>query len=438
MSWSAKTAIILSAILIFGIVATVEAGKIGGTSTLLRSKEDIEDELEKARGADPFKIIGRNLLKDLLRKMSSRIEVAGFISVRINRSLGEIVGPVSEVSVIQKNSEVYIRWRGQNRPALGQIYSLYTPGVVLQKRTDFTDFMVKENTYHAKKELDNYSLAGYLYESNGDIKILDISRGIVKARVVKAIKQISVGDQLMRALPRYSDIEPVATPIRMTAAIVAGSPHNNINVTQGSMLYLNRGKRDGIKVGTLFHTLEPIHLTDAPPIKKADGLGIAMVIYASDAYSTALILRQFNVIRIGSLMETMQVGPNRPSQFNLISVSGARRAKKAAIDPDLYLSELDKIERDSDILALSPEERKRLERLHLQELRRRNRSLPGGGESTALPNPRIDEGAAPQTPAASDLFRSSKKRRNNRARRLRKKQKEKKLSDEEELNQLFE
>lgn len=435
---SVARAKILVFIFFLGLVsATVEAGKVSGTSTLLRSKEEIEAEIAKLKDKDEFRILGKGVLKKLFQEIGNRIEVPGFISLRANRSLGEIVGPASVVATIQTNSELYIRWKGLTRPALGEIYSVYTPGVVFQNRTDFTDFMVKQNTYRAKKELDNYSHAGYLYESNGDIEIIDISRGIVKARVLRGVKQIAIGDQIMKPLPRYSNIEPVATPIRMTGAIVAGSPYDNINATQGSMLYFNRGKRDGVKVGTLFHTLEPVLLSDGPPIKKADGLGIAMVVYASDAYSTAIILRQFNAIRVGTLVETMQAGPNRASQFNLLSANGTSRAGQNAIDPDAYLSELDKIERDSDILALSPEERERLERLHLQELRRRNRALPGGGEGTALPDPSIDEGAAPQVPPAPDLFRSTEKRREARARRLRKKQEDKKLSDEEELNQLF-
>lgn len=418
------------------------AGKVSGTTTLLKDKEqilrDVENRVEEDTDEQKSRILGLGVLRNLFKDIGNRVEVPGFMSLRANKSLGEIVGPAAILNTIQTNTEVYLRWKGLTRPALGEIYAVYTPGVVLQNRTDFTDFIVRYNSYEAKGDLSQYSHAGYIYESNGEIEIIDISRGVVKARVIRGIKQLSVGDQIMKPLPRFSNIEPVSTSIRMTATIVAGSPYDNINATQGSMLYLNRGRRDGVKVGSLFQTLEPVYLTDGPPIKKADGLGVAMVVYASDAYSTAIILKQFNAIRVGTLMESMRAGPNRASQFNLLSANGTRRAGQNAINPDAYLSELDQIERDSDILALSPEERERLERLHLQELRRRNRSLPGGGEGQALPDPSVDEGAAPQVPPAPDLFQSSEQRRKARSRRIRQRQENKKLSDEEELNSLFE
>ena len=98
--------------------------------------------------------------------------------------------------------------------------------------------------------MDNYQLAGYVYESNGEIEIIDISRGIVKARVVRNIGTIGLDNEIAARFPRFKNIDEIATPVRMNAVIVTGYPLENLSGSQGTLVYINRGRRDGVKIGT--------------------------------------------------------------------------------------------------------------------------------------------------------------------------------------------
>lgn len=433
--------------------ATADAGVSAGAkglstrrsgTGLVATKEEMQAEAEANEeeriAEENMRILGRGALRGLYRSLGERYEVPGFMSVRLNRSLGTIVGPDAVDSFgYPINSTVYIRWRSTTRPEVGELYAVYTPTVVLQNRHDYTDFKVRLNTAEAKSDLGKFEHAGYLYESNGTVEIVDVSRGIVKARVANNRSRITMRDQIMAPLPMQANISPLESPIRMTAAIVAGSPYENLSTSLGSFIYLNRGKRDGVKEGMVFQTLEPVNLIDAPPIRATGDLGEAMVVYASDAFSTAVITKQFNAIRIGSLLETARPGLNREQQANLLSARGGSHATPQPENSD-HLSELDKIEKDSDILSLSPEERARLERLHQQELKRRRAgdAFPNVGESAALPGPAIEEeGGSPKLPAPPSISASRKQREEARKKRLRQRQEELRNRDEEDLNKLF-
>jgi hypothetical protein len=144
------------------------------------------------------------------------------------------------------------------------------------------------------------------------------------------------------------------------------------------------------------------------------------------------------MIRVGSLLETARPGLNRESQFKALT---DRRSGEGGGEPQSegYLSELDKIEKDSDILALSPEERERLERLHQQELRRRRAgsAFPNEGESAALPAPGLESGGVPELPDPPSIAAARKKREEARKKRLKQRKNESRKRDEEDLNQLF-
>lgn len=419
----------------------------GGTGTgLTASSEEMKSQKEKSEAeakdqADGgLRILDRGILKGLYKRLQMRTEVPGIMTLRSNRSLGVIVGPNSLTEAnFPVNAVVYIRWRGMSRPEVGEVFTVYTPAVVLQNKTDFSDFKIRQNSLDAKGDLDRFNHAGYLYEENGEIEIVDVSRGVVKARVIRNVSQIFINDHIMAALPKITKIEPIESPIHLTAAIVSGSPYERLSPSLGAFIYINRGRRDGVKVGTVLQQLDRVLLTDGPPVKKTTGLGTAMVVYASDAYSTAIITTQFDAIRVGSLLETVRPGLDRESQFKMLT-----KNYTDGIDPEApaekYISELDRIERDSDILSLSPEERERLERLHQQEMRRKSagKVFPSGGESAALPNPAIEEGGAPPLPAAPNIEEARRRREEARKKRIREARKKARDRDEERLNQLFE
>ena len=416
------------------------------TTAIFESSEKARETVEaKIILRDKFGIVTPNAIADLYDKISNRIKVPGYISLRAQQPFGRIIGPNTAQGIsFAEGDEVFIRWGGATRPDVGELYSSMSPAVLMQNRIDFTDFRILLNDFNAREYNDNYNLAGYVYESNGEIEIIDVSRGVIKGRVINSAGPITLDDKIFATLPAYASIKPISTPARLAAAVVSGSPPTSLTASLGSIIYLNRGKRDGIKVGTIFNTLEPIYLTDAPPIKRSGDVGQVMVIFASDGYSTAVVTKQFRMISIGSLMESQVGGPSRASEYELLTANRRRsrtqptpRQVEAGGNADQYTTELDQIERDSDILSLSPEERARLEKLHQQELRKRGGNFPLGGESQALPDPSLDDGGSTPLPPAPNLFKAEKRRREARQRRLLKRKEKASSRDEEDLNSLF-
>lgn len=439
------------------------AGVNPGTTTLIRGSSDSFDEggtgtglaatpeemqaaeqkreQEAADAAEGnLRILDRGTLRGIFKAIADRTEVPAFISLRNNRALGKIIGPYQPETVgFQANMIAYVRWSGSSRPELGEIYATYHPRIVMQNRADYTDFRVRLNKGEAKNSLDDFTLAGYLYEAGGEVEIVDISRGVVKVRLLRTFGQVSIGDFLMPAMPRLSAVKPVQSPLRLTATVISGYPSERLGAGQGSFLHINRGRRDGVKLGTMFRQMEAVPLMDGPPIRQSTELGEAITVYVSDAFSTLQILKQFSIIRVGSILETIRPGMDRSAQFNLLG-----RGQTDGVTPESgaerYLSELDKIEKDSDILSLSPEERERLERLHRQEIKRRDAGVPfpNAGESAALPAPSVDESGSPALPEAPNLEEARKRRDEARKKRLKQRQQELRRRDEEKLNQLFE
>jgi hypothetical protein len=162
--------------------------------------------------------------------------------------------------------------------------------------------------------------------------------------------------------------------------------------------------------------------------------GEAMVVYATDSYATAMITKQFDVIRIGTLMKTKEPGngikPNHPFEDLLPGPSASSRDKPEEIPnlnesvPDKTLpepgrsapaapplSELDALEQSNQFKALTQDEKNKLGKLSRQE------KLTGEEE----------EEAPPTAPVSNSFPQNAKKKQAQKP----------KATDEEELNQLM-
>ncbi len=330
------------------------------------------------------------------KALEDRVLVPGFISSSAVASLGKIVGPVGANSNYRHGDTVYIRWFGPSLPGPGRRFAIYTPAVVLQNRIDPTDFSVRNQPLpHQEDVLDrHHRLAGYFYEPAGVLKVVKVEQGLVYAFIEKLNAVVKAGDEIMNLLPHVAKVEPTVSGVPLSAAIVAGSPPSRITASKKSYVYINRGARDGIRIGRVFQAVETLQLTESAGLAAPDvATGEAMVVYVSDSYSTAIITHDFDLIRIGSLLKTKDPSNPIPTKqvFGGIAkpVSGNDSARilevpdleteKEKVDPTLPdpskekpkaeppLSELDALERSMQLKSLSAEEKTKLSKLSKQE-----------------------------------------------------------------------
>lgn len=366
--------------------------------------------------------------------------IPGFISSAPMPDLAKLVGPSSINDSYRIGDTVYFNWLTLPSPRIGQRFSLFTPAVVLQNLTNPTDFNIYLKTDHLELP-KNYRLSGYFYESNGTVRITKISQGLAHGVIEEVHGQISKSDRLMPPLPRSTKLKGFAGGLQISAAVVAGSPIDRLSTTIKSFIYLNRGARDGIKLGRLLHSVEFVPM-DASIMGAAPEVssGEVMVVHVTDSYSVGMITKQFDVIRIGSLLKTKQLVNDIP--YNSPFRDLAPRNKKAklqspeipevpSIDEPINdnlpypsnarpentpLSDLDSLEKSLKLDALTEQEKTKLQKLSRQE-KLEDASAEASDTPSEL-NPPSEEVSAAE----------SKKK---------KKKAVKKSSDEEELNQLM-
>jgi hypothetical protein len=377
-------------------------------------------------------------IRESNQRAIDRIHVPGFISAAPISTIATVVGPDVFATSFRMGDNIFLRWTGSPGPRVGDRYHTYTPAFVIQNSSDPTDFLIRLPPAEGYGIPSDFRLAGYFYESTGTIRITRVTQGLVEALVEGLSGRLGMGDQIMPLLPQYSKIEPITGGIQLAAAIVAGSPADRLSTTKGSFIYINRGARDGMRVGRVFEALETVKLNGAGTIAPELSVGEAMVIFVSDSYSTAVITKQFDVIRIGSLLKTQQEF-NRAPPKTIFRNTGENVAPIAepevpAATSDSVLSELDSLERSQEIRGLSPAEKERLDRLS-----RQNKDTGSFSPSPVNEDYEgLKDGVSPQVPGlppSGNSFNTGKPQ----TKKVDPKKKKKKQSsnDEEELNMLM-
>lgn len=401
--------------------------------------------------------------KDFYTKAVDNIVVPGFISASPLENIATIVGPETINVNYRMGDTLYLRWNSPHLPRVGERFQTFTPAIVLQSTANPTDFTVSLGpTYKGEPLPKGRRMAGYFYESTGRLKIIKVSQGLVEAVLEALSGQVAKGDQLMPMLPVRKNLQSTAGSMRLAAAIVSGSPPERISTTKRSFIYINRGSRDGIKVGNVFEAIESVKLDASLNVTAPElSAGEAVVIFTTEAYSTAMITKQFDVIRIGSLLRVKNsASPLSPSApfANMPSYSELKKGEPKMDVPEVptidlpgddlpdplkhrnppptvpappqqtqapvkpkpsALSELDQLEKSQKFNNLTPEEKLRLGTLSRQE------------RVGVTPAPSENEEEAPPTPGLDNSFGKGKKPAKKSAK------KKAQTNDEEELNLLM-
>ena len=382
---------------------TMAAGLLVAVTSAHAVKEYTEDGKSKAEGVyETFRkatkkndeqtlILGG--LRENFRKYSNRLRVPGIVSASALPEIATIIGPTNMSSSMRLGDTVYFRWAGSPGPREGDRYHTFTPAIVMQNLEDATDFQVRARPPMMKDIPADFRMAGFFYEASGTVRITRVRQGIAEGVIERLSGQVFIGDQLMPLLPVKQDVKPITGGIQLAAAVVCGSPSDRLSTATRSFIYINRGARDGIKEGRVFQAIETVKLDGAvagPAPERS--LGEAMVVHVTDSYSTAVITKQFEVIRIGSLLKSKQElseipdgvafhdlvpGPEAPKPINAPEIPNvgdmSEHQDKTLPNPGFAapkepsLSELDALEKSMKMDGLTESEKLRLGTLSRQE-----------------------------------------------------------------------
>jgi hypothetical protein len=210
------------------------------------------------RPAEEERLIGRDILA-----------ASGYISKTVPYE-GEITGSPTARAMFGKDDEVYIK---SARPA-----------------AKGDRFYVIRNTGSVKHPVTGDWL-GYLVNLLGVLEVEKVDADVVTARVTETFDAVRTGD----VLDAYYDMEPLvlSEPPRMPqveGAVVASKYFRVLN-GMFDVVYLDRGRDDGLLAGDMLRTLAP-GTQDRPN-------GLMRIISLRETTSTAVLVRSDVEVRAG-------------------------------------------------------------------------------------------------------------------------------------------
>lgn len=195
---------------------------------------------------------------------------SGYISRSIPDE-GSIIGsPYGRIS-LGKGDYIYIKTKGEAKPG--------------------DRFYVIKSAREIRHPETGLSL-GYLLEINGIIEVIGQESGMTKAEIKESFKEINIGDSLDRFYLIEPPLKPENPPIPKVKGSIVAIRH--LYLTTGAIydiVYVDRGKRDGIEDGSLLYVFSK----EEPVIP----LGTLQVINTKEETATAVVRKGLKEILVG-------------------------------------------------------------------------------------------------------------------------------------------
>ena len=205
-----------------------------------------------------------------------------FVTDDVMKELGSIDSFSRENSYAQNFETVYTKFNPSLDVSPGDMFSAYEyHGILKHKVSD---------------------RAGHRYSVIGQIKVLGRKDELWECEVLDVSNFLARGTKITTHIPKISKIIKTFSPRAIEAAII-GSYLGNQMVSFGDVIYIDRGRNDGVDLGTVFSIYDFFdrgtkkRITPNPTYK----IGEMAVINLTDNFATALISHSSNDIRIGHL-----------------------------------------------------------------------------------------------------------------------------------------
>ncbi len=276
-----------------------------------------------------------------------------FITTNVVQDLGEIAAYSSESVFIQKGDKIYVKLDEAVKAKPGDRFSIYTPkGKVMHSVSD---------------------RAGYEYTISGQIEVLKRINKLWECRILDLSGIVQRGDRITIYTPRIEKIFKVFTKRRIEAAIISTFENTSNGISFGDVVYLDRGREDGVELGTIFEIYSFMdrgtgkQITPDPTYK----IGELTVITLTDNFSTAIVSLSSQPISVGSIAMTKSPEDAAKSLRSKM----AKKGDSVDILKDKALEELDVELRLDDIgkSLLDEADSVKLTEDELEELERQER-----------------------------------------------------------------
>ncbi len=294
-----------------------------------------------------------------------------FVTTNVVQDLGEIKATPKESVFIHKQDTVYVNFDKSAKVKPGDMFSVYTAGG------------------EVKNPISDRS--GFVYTTTAQIKVIRKIDDVWECLVVDQSGIVQRKDRITVYTPKIEKIARTYSKRNVEAAIIGSYRESLVGISYGDVVYLDRGRADGVELGNVFEVYSFVDrgtqrkITPSPTYK----VGELTVINITDNFATALVTGSSNEISLGSIAITKtqeeaaralrlknkdklkdvkklegKALDELDVELNLDDVSQdiLNKADKIQLTED-ELEELDRQERDKSVIKDSERDVKELDRL---------------------------------------------------------------------------
>ena len=247
-----------------------------------------------------------------------------FVTTNIVQDVGYIVGVGKESVFINKYDTIYIKLDESIKAKPGDKYSIYkAEGKVFHPISD---------------------RKGYRYTITAQIQLVKKINKVWEAKVFEISGVVQRKDRLTLYTPKVKKIYRTFAERTIEAAIVSSYHESANGLSFGNVTYLDRGRIDGVELGTVFEIYDfkdkatGRRITPDPTYK----IGELTVITMTDNFATALVTHSSDAIHLGALA----ISKSKESAAFSKRLKGSNKLK---IDREANLEALDELDVELNI-----------------------------------------------------------------------------------------
>jgi len=273
-----------------------------------------------------------------------------FVTTNVVQDVGEIKATSKEAVFIHKHDTIYVNFDKSTKVKPGDLFSAYTAGGEIKHPVS--------------------DRSGFLYTTTAQIKVIRKIDDVWECLVVDQSGLLQRKDRLTVYTPKIGKIAKTYSRRSVEAAIIGSFRESLTGMSFGDVVYIDRGRADGVELGNTFDVYSFIDrgtlkkITPTPTYR----IGELTVINLTDNFATALITGSFNEIGLGSIavMRTQEEQARMLRLKNKDKLSDVKKIEGKALDElDVELN-LDDVSQDilnkADQVQLTEDELEELER----------------------------------------------------------------------------
>lgn len=209
-----------------------------------------------------------------------------FVTTNVVQDLGEIKATAKESVFIHKYDTIYVTFDKSTKVKPGDMFSVYTAGGEIKHPIS--------------------DRAGYLYTTTAQIKAIRKIDDVWECSVDDQSGVVQRRDRITVFTPKIGKIARTYSKRNVEAAIIGSYRESLSGMAYGDVVYIDRGRADGVELGNIFDIYSFIDrgtqrkITPSPTYK----IGELTVINITDNFATALVSASSNEISLGSIAVT--------------------------------------------------------------------------------------------------------------------------------------